>query len=120
MIGFQADIVGNSVGPKTDDTENVLDDRGVIVKQFGEQGGQALVDDLASARHGTWSWGELRFTDSYGLDKSVKLPKKIVHLCVPSTYGGDGTYLVCIANQAHAFVDVYQHDELLRHSWIVL
>ena len=55
MIGFQADIVGNLVGPKTDDTENVLDDRGVIAKQFGEQGGQALVDDLASARHGTWS-----------------------------------------------------------------
>ena len=92
---IQADVVGNSVGAKSSDTENALDDRGVIAQQFGRRGGQSLVNDLASAKHGTWSYGEIRFTDSYGLNTGGQSPKKIVHFCVSSTYDGDGTYLVC-------------------------
>ena len=93
---IQADLVGNSVGTKSSDTENVLDDRGVIAQQFGRRGGQSLVNDLARAKHGTWSYGEIRFTDSYGLNTGGRSPKKIVHFCFPPVYEGDGTYLVCM------------------------
>ena len=48
-------MIGNSVGAKNSDTENILQ-YGKLAPQFAERGGQALVDELASPKHGTWSW----------------------------------------------------------------
>ena len=86
-------MIGNSVGAKESDTHNVLQ-YGKLSPQFAERGGQALVAELASPKHGTWSWGAIRITDAYGLDEGGSSPKKIVHFCVPQKYEGDVTYLV--------------------------
>ena len=59
-------MIGNSVGAKNFDTENVLQ-YGKLATQFAERGGQALVDELASPKHGSWSWGAIRITDAHGL-----------------------------------------------------
>lgn len=40
---FQADVIANSVGPKTSPTANVLS-FGDLAQQFGKAGGQGLVD----------------------------------------------------------------------------
>ena len=89
----QCDVVANSVGTKSAVTENVLS-RGVIAQQFGRRGGRGLVNEVASAQHACWTYGEIKFTDSHGLNTGGDSPKKIVHFCVPKTYGGDSTYLV--------------------------
>ena len=67
---------------------------GGLARQFGQKGGNDLVRDLASSKHGTWGWGEIRFTDAYNIDKGGKSPKKIVHFCVSPKYEGPTTYLV--------------------------
>ena len=53
-------MIGNSVGAKKFDTENVLQ-YGKLAPQFAERGGQA------SPKHGTWSWEAIRITDAHGL-----------------------------------------------------
>ena len=67
---------------KTSETANVLD-TGKLAKQFAAKAGRRLVDDLASWRHGTWTFGEIQFTDSHGLNVRLGSPQKIVHFCVP-------------------------------------
>ena len=81
------------MGTKSSETENVLS-RGNLAQQVGKRGGKALIDELASSKHACWSYGEIRFTDSHGLNKGCKSPKKIVHFCVPTKWSGDTTYLV--------------------------
>lgn len=93
LVYLQCDVVGNSVGTKSKDTENVLG-RGVLAQQFGKAGGQPLVSELASSRHACWKYGEIRMTDSHGLNRGGSSPKKIIHFCVPQKYQGDSTYLV--------------------------
>ena len=67
-------MIGNSVGAKSFDTENVLQN-GKLAPQFAERGGQALVDELASPKRGTWSWGAIRITDAHGVDDGGSSPK---------------------------------------------
>ena len=81
------------MGTKSSETENVLS-RGNLAQQNGKRGGKALIDELASSKHACWSYGEIRFTDSHGLNKGGNSPKKIVHFCVPTKWRGDTTYLV--------------------------
>ena len=47
------------------------------------------MDELASPKHGTWSWGAIRIADAHGLRNGGSSPKKFVHFCVPQIYEGD-------------------------------
>ena len=91
---------------------------GVLASQFGQKGGNGLVKDLASSKHGTWGWGEIRFTDAYNIDKGGASPKNIVHFCVQiqPQYEGPTTYLVSVSKNLYSIAILVLHELLLSST----